>query len=115
MAAGGVALAISFSSILQVCLLFAIWNRRTSNKESRNVYLFYFKILLLAIPVGFFLEWLKRSLYDVIQPVDWVGNLAICTVIGLLFLGIFISSGYLFRIHEISELAKRFFPYPRKK
>jgi putative peptidoglycan lipid II flippase len=115
MGVNGVALAVSLSAILQVGLLYAIWNKRTSNNESTRVYRFFSKMVLLSIPIGLFLEWVKNMLYMKIHPFGFIENFIISTIIGILFLCIFISCGHLFRFHEISDLTNRFFSRLRKK
>jgi hypothetical protein len=100
---------------MQVGLLYAIWNRRTKNTQRNEVYLFFSQMVFLSIPMGLFLEWIKNLLYAMIPTSGFVGNFIICMVIGLLFLSIFISCGYLFGIREISELIHRFFSRLRKK
>jgi putative peptidoglycan lipid II flippase len=115
MGANGVALAVSLSSMFQVALIYAIWNRRTSNTESTSVYIYFGKMVLLSIPIGLFLEWIKNALYAIIPPSGFIENLGICTIIGTLFFGIFISCGHLFRITEISDLMMRFFSRLQKQ
>jgi putative peptidoglycan lipid II flippase len=115
MGANGVALAVSLSAILQVSLLYAIWNKRTSNNESTGVYRFFGKMVLLSIPMGLFLEWVKNMLYIKIHPFGFIENFIICAIIGVLFLCIFIACGHLFRLRELSNLTNRFFLRLRKK
>jgi len=115
MGANGVALAVSFSSLMQVGLLYAIWNRRTSNTESTQVYLLFSKMALISIPMGLFLEWIKNLIYAMIPASGLVGNMIICMALGLLYLAIFIPCGYLFGIREISELIHYFFSRLQKK
>jgi putative peptidoglycan lipid II flippase len=115
MGANGVALAVSMSSLLQVSLIYAIWNRRTSNIESRCVYQFFGKMVLLAVPIGLFLEWVKNRLYAVIPPSSFVGNLSILLVMGMFFLVIFIPCGHIFRIREVIDITNRFFSLLRIK
>jgi putative peptidoglycan lipid II flippase len=115
MGASGVALAVSLSSMLQVALIYAIWNRRTANTESKQVYYFFGKMVLLSIPIGFLLELIRRSLYTMFPPSGFIENFSICTIIGILFFVIFISCGHLFRIKEISDLLTRFFSRLQRK
>lgn len=41
MGASGVALAISLSAIFQVTLLYSLWNKKSRNREGRDVYTFF--------------------------------------------------------------------------
>ncbi|MCP4750506.1 MAG: murein biosynthesis integral membrane protein MurJ, partial [Proteobacteria bacterium] len=43
----GVALALSLSAMLQVSLLYVLWNRKSGNKGGRTVYLFFVKIVVV--------------------------------------------------------------------
>ncbi len=108
MGANGVALAVSLSAIFQAGLLYAVWNRRTSNIESNRVYLFYGKLLLISIPMGVFLEWMKNMLYVMIHPSGFIENFIIFVIIGILFLSIFVLCGHALHFHEISDLTQRF-------
>ena len=57
MGAGGIGLAVSLSSIIQVGALYALWNYRTRNRGSRRVYLFFLQIILLSGILGCGLEY----------------------------------------------------------
>jgi len=58
----GVALAVSLSAVLQVLVLYALWNRRSGNAGARTVYRLYLKALLLSLLLGLLLEGLRRML-----------------------------------------------------
>jgi putative peptidoglycan lipid II flippase len=109
MGASGVALAISFSAILQVILLYVLWNRRSHNPESREVYGGYVKMLLLTIPAGLLLEGLRMGLAHWIGMEGLAGCLLIAGGIGLVFLLMLFAAGYLFKIREITETLGRLF------
>ena len=78
MGAGGVALAISISAILQVILLYTIWNRRSLNPESREVYRGYGKMLILSIPAGRFWKGFAWGWFDGSAVKALAGSLLIC-------------------------------------
>jgi len=103
MGAKGVGLAISISAVFQVTLLYILWNRRTRNEDSRRVYRFFAKIILLSMPIGIFLEWFRRSVLYGIDSSTFTGCIFISAITGALFLVIFISAGYFMRIKEIFE------------
>jgi putative peptidoglycan lipid II flippase len=107
MGAGGVALAISISAMIQVTLLYALWNRRSKNAESRDVYRGYVKMILLSIPIGMILEGLRRGLAHWTPEKGLSSNLLICCVTGLFFLTLLFSAGYLFKIREITGTFRR--------
>jgi putative peptidoglycan lipid II flippase len=109
MGAGGVALAISISAILQVVLLYTIWNRKSLNPESREVYRGYAKMLILSIPAGLILEGLRTVMAGWLGVKALAGSLLIAGGIGLVFLSLLFAAGYLFKIREITETLRRLF------
>ncbi|MEI6260018.1 MAG: murein biosynthesis integral membrane protein MurJ [Deltaproteobacteria bacterium] len=109
MGAGGVALAISISAILQVILLYLLWNRKSINPESREVYMGYVKMLLITLPAGLILEGLRMGLARWICMKGLACSLLIAGGIGLLFMFLLFVTGYLFKIREITETLGRIF------
>jgi putative peptidoglycan lipid II flippase len=107
MGAGGVALAISISAVLQVVLLYTLWNRRSNNTSGQDVYKGYAKMILLSIPIGMALEFLRKVLSQWIPDRGLIGNLLICFITGLSFLILLFISGYLFNIREITGTFRR--------
>lgn len=103
----GVAMAISISAIFQVTLLFVLWNRRSGNREGVQVYGFYLKVVLLSLPLGVLLERLKIVLYRVVDTTAFNGSLVLVGVVGTVFVIVFITLGYLFKVDEISGLTRR--------
>jgi putative peptidoglycan lipid II flippase len=106
MGANGVALAASVSAVLQVLILYALWNRKNQN-EGRTVYLFYLKMMIFSVPLGLFLAWLKSTALSAIDVTSFLGSLAVCVIIGAVFTVIILASGYIFRIQEVTDLAAR--------
>jgi putative peptidoglycan lipid II flippase len=107
MGAGGVALAASLSAILQVLLLYALWNRRTNNENSRPVYLLYTKMLVFSIPLGLFLARFKSALLSRIDNSTLSGSLMVCSIVGVVFGLILLMAGYGLKINEITALVKK--------
>jgi putative peptidoglycan lipid II flippase len=107
MGAGGVALAASLSAILQVLLLYALWNRRTKNEDSRPVYLLYTKMLVFSVPLGLFLAWFKSALLSRIDNSTLSGSLMVCSIVGVVFVLILLTAGYGLKINEITALVKK--------
>ncbi len=106
--AGGIAMAVTLSAIFQVVLLYALWNKRSGNKESRRVYLFYGRIILISLPIGLILEWFKTTLLYGFDSSTLLGGMIVCMVTGAVFMAMLIGVGYLLRINEIIELVGRF-------
>jgi putative peptidoglycan lipid II flippase len=103
----GVALAASLSAVLQVLVLYFLWNRRHRNSESRSVYQFYIKMMAFSAPLGIFLAWFKSRVLFRIDASTFAGSLAVCLICGVVFAIILLAAGYGLRIKEISELSAR--------
>lgn len=103
----GVALAASLSAFMQVMVLYALWNRRNQNAQSRSVYYTYLKMMAFSVPLGVFLTWLKSTVLASIDTSTFTGSLMVCIAIGLVFVVIMLAAGYGLKINEISRLAHR--------
>jgi putative peptidoglycan lipid II flippase len=103
--AGGTAAAVSLSSILQVALLYALWNRRSHNRQSGAVYRFYAKIACISLAVGFLLESVRRTLIDMAPLGDgfW-SSIWISLAVGAAFVGVMTLAAVLFRIQEVTDV-----------
>lgn len=104
----GVALAVSLSAILQVLILYVLWNRRSRNTGSLKVYGFYLKIMGISIPVGLALIGFKQLLTGWIDVQTLTGNLVTIILTAVLFLVVLVVAGYGLRIKEIIELMNNF-------
>lgn len=116
MGARGVALAASLSAILQVLVLYALWNRKNKN-EGRPVYLFYLKMMVFSSPLGFILAWFKSTALSAIDASTFWGSLTVCIIIGAVFAVIMLAVGYGLKIHEVTGLVDRLtakLKFPRK-
>jgi len=103
----GVALAVSLSGIFQVTVLYALWNKRSHNPESRGVYAFYIKIMCFAAAMGIFLEWFKSAALSRLDSTTFSGSLMVCIVTSTVFVCILLLAGYGLKIQEITGLADR--------
>ncbi|NUO81080.1 murein biosynthesis integral membrane protein MurJ [candidate division KSB1 bacterium] len=99
----GLALAISIASILQVTLLYALWNRRSKNVGSRAVYAFFVKIIALSVSLGFGLHWFKSYALGGFNVATFSGCVLICLVLAVAFGGLFVAAAYVFRVREIVD------------
>jgi putative peptidoglycan lipid II flippase len=108
MGAGGIALAVSLSSIFQVVVLYTLWNRRTGNTESHSVYRFYGGVMVFGSVLGLFLAYFKSTVLAGIDSDSFGGSLYVCLITGGLFMAILLATGYLFNIREISEPGANF-------
>ncbi|GBC62475.1 murein biosynthesis integral membrane protein Mu rJ [Desulfonema ishimotonii] len=108
MGVNGVALAISVSAILQVMMLYILWNRRTRNSGSRAVYRFMAKIALISAGIGILLAYTRQALLLSLPGLPALtGSLVICLLVGIIFLMLLLAAGYFLRIKELSEMADK--------
>lgn len=107
MGAPGVALAVSLAAIVQVVMLYGVWNRRSRNTGAADVLRFYGKIILLSAVMGLFLEAFRKTALSGINPMTFSGAFWICLITGAVFSALFIVGGYGLKIAEISDLIAR--------
>ncbi len=98
---GGIALAISFSAVLQVMMLFIIWNKRGRNRQAREVYLAFAKMFMFSVPVGGVLYGVRNGLVTWVDVTSFSGSLTVSAITGTLFLVILVAGGYALKIEEI--------------
>ena len=115
MGISGIALAMSLSSILQVLLIYIIWNKRSGNIDGKKVIGFYIKMMLIGMGMGTVLEWLKLNIYNHINASTFVGSVAVCMIIGSVFMAMLIATGYIFKIPEIHDVIRRIIPLKNKQ
>ncbi|MFH1241246.1 MAG: murein biosynthesis integral membrane protein MurJ [Pseudomonadota bacterium] len=104
MGSAGVALGVSLAALLQVVVLYVLWNRRSGNRESREVYARVGKIICLSVFLGLVLEGLRRAILSGIDPYKMSGALLIGLVLGPIFLLLLYLGGRVMRIEEILEI-----------
>jgi putative peptidoglycan lipid II flippase len=104
----GVALALSASTILQVTLLFAFWNKKSGNDEGKAVYLFYLKMIMISVPLSMILLGTKYWALAAIEATTTMGSFFHLVVLAFVFLLTVLVAGYLFRIKEISDISDFF-------
>ncbi len=103
----GVALAVSFSAIAQVAVLFAVWNRRSRNVAGRSVYFACIKTIAAGIPLGAALWGLHQVLVRRIDPTTFYGSLTVIAGVGTAFLVIMALGGWVFKAEGIRYLGDR--------
>ena len=103
----GLALAISLAAIVQVLMLYTIWNKKSQNREYPRVQKFYIKIIALSTAMGLCLEWFRKAVLSGFDVLTLPGSFLVCLIIGTLFLALFIAAGHILGISEISDLLQR--------
>lgn len=128
--ASGVGLALSLSAFINSGFLFILWNRRTNNNGAGEVYLFLVKIIVLSCGIGLVLWKSKAAIqpffhslflvvsdkininYKALDGLTIFEALSVSAVISVLFALLFILSGMVLKIDEItvfiSKLRRRF-------
>ncbi len=103
----GVALACALSATLQVAVLYVVWNRKSGNPASGEVYWAIFKILSLSVCLGGFAFIIRAALMSVTDNAAFAGCIVILAVTGGLSLVFLVAAGYLFKIEEITGVLKK--------
>ncbi len=104
----GIAIAMSLSTAFQALLLYIAWNRRTKNDGSRSIYLSYLRMTVLSVGMGIMLEWIRRLLAGALQPAGIFQNIGLIAVMCIIWLGLLMAAGSLFRLEEIRQPMKEF-------
>ncbi len=103
--ARGIAMAISLSEILQVMVLYMLWNKRSANTASRQVYAFYAKMIVLSALLGPLLVWFKATLLKGIDTATFAGSLLVCALTGIAFMAVMAVVAYALKVNEITYVA----------
>ena len=107
MGATGVALGVSLSAFMQVALLYAIWNRRTKNRESGAVYTRVGKMILLSIFLGAVVEGVRRFISLWLNTQTFSGALASSMLAGLLFLALLYPACRALKMDDFLDILNR--------
>lgn len=103
----GVALAISVSALIQVAVLYAVWNRRSNNTGCKGVYMTFTKTAMAALPLGYGLWRARHYLAQWIDTSGQRGSLAMMAVVTTLFLLLMAVGGWIFKVEGIRYAANR--------
>lgn len=96
----GIGLAISGSVLMQVVVLYAVWNHRSHNTGSKSVYAFYGKCLALCVPVAGGLLLSQQALYRWLDAFTLFGSVVLIGVQSLIFLALMGGVCWAFKIEE---------------
>jgi len=99
----GIAVSLIISVLLQVSVIFYMWNKDSGNK-GLSVYGTYFKIFLVSIPLGLCIHFLKQYYFIFPDQPTLLNSLASSIIITLIFGLLLIIFSKLFRIKEMNEL-----------
>lgn len=102
----GIALAMSVSAIVQIVLLYELWNRRTNNFECRHVYIFFMKVIAISIPIGVIVYGCRHLFTQWFPPVSLLYCMIGCVLTGIVFLIFFIIMGIFLNIQIIVDYVR---------
>lgn len=105
----GVAAVISLSAILQVLVLYWIWNRRNANADGGQVYRFYGKMVLLSVPLGLVCEGIRKALQLWLPEPSSLTSAATLLLIVPIYTALLLFIGFALRIEEITGLPTRIY------
>jgi putative peptidoglycan lipid II flippase len=100
----GLSLGVSLSAIFQVTVLYALWNRRSRNRDSRNVYRHVGKMILLSVFLLIVLEGFRRTILSGMDQWTFQGALFTSLALGALFLVLLSLAGKILKIQEIGDV-----------
>jgi putative peptidoglycan lipid II flippase len=103
----GLALAISFSGVLQVVVLFILWSRRSRNTGQGDVIRFYLKMVLVGLALAPLLAAIRRLALEAVAASGLAGSLTVSALVGGVFVALMLLAGYGLKIGEITELTER--------
>ncbi len=103
----GIAIAISLSEILQVLVLYMLWNKRSKNTASRQVYVFYAKMIVLSAIMGPLLVWFKANLLEGIDTATFAGSVLVIGLTGTAFVAVMAMVAYALKVNEITYVARQ--------
>jgi putative peptidoglycan lipid II flippase len=97
----GLGLAIALSALLQVFILYAVWSRRTGNKDQLAIYAFYLKIALITLPIGLTLSLIHSLILHYLDTTLFFGRLGSIGIITGLFIGLMTIAAWRMNIEEV--------------
>jgi putative peptidoglycan lipid II flippase len=100
----GLSMAIVLSAFLQVLILFHIWNKKSTNHDSRKVYAFYFKVILASLPLGGILYVVHRLVSLLFTTDTFLNAMLITLIVSTSFFLMTAIMVKLFRIREVLDL-----------
>jgi putative peptidoglycan lipid II flippase len=103
----GVALAISVSAIIQVAVLFAVWNHRSGNQGSLQVYGTFLKATMAGTLLGGVLWQARRYVIQWIDPVSFSGSIWVILAMVALFVLCMGLGGWLFKVEGVHYIGNR--------
>ena len=103
----GLGLAISLAAIIQVLVVYGVWNRTSGNSTGRSIYLFYAKMLILSIPLGVLLWSIRMAVVKWLNPDTFPTAVVLILLVGGAFVMLMALLAWCFKISEIQVVGRR--------
>ncbi len=104
MGASGIGIAIAFSAVAQVFFIYMIWNRQSGNRESKGVYGFFLKMVLMAVPLFLVLEACRYRLATGLDTQTIAGSLLMLILVSGLGAALMLIAARLTGIAEMRAI-----------
>jgi hypothetical protein len=82
-----------------------LWNKRSANATSRQVYVFYAKMIVLSAILGPLLVWFKAYVLKGIDTATFAGSVLVIALTGAAFLAVMAVVAYGLKVNEITYVA----------
>ena len=103
----GLAAGLSLSVIIQAFILYECWNKKSKNREKKEVYIFFFKIIPVSLITALILFITRYGLITIIDFSQFLGSVILSFIITIEFLAVFYLLGIIFKIPEIVILYQK--------
>jgi putative peptidoglycan lipid II flippase len=113
--AAGVALGVSLSALLQVIVFYGLWNRRTRNQGSGEVYGRVARMALLSLLLGMVFEALSRTVLSGLDRSTLAGNLFASLILGAGFFMALQGSARIMKLEEVTDLTGKLLQKVRER
>lgn len=104
----GIGLAVSCSALVQVLVLFAVWNHRSNNPGRSGVYRIYAKTLLLTLPVTGILMVARTLLQRWFPSGSLLDSIVLILLLSLIFMLLMAAATRVFNIEEARVVWQKF-------
>ena len=86
-------------------VLYMLWNKRSYNQGSRQVYIFYAKMIFFSALLFPILSWFKTNVLIAVNPAIFSGSILMILLTGVTFTLIMGLVAYSLKIKEITDVA----------
>jgi hypothetical protein len=91
-----------------------LWNKRSYNQGSRQVYIFYAKMIFFSAVLFPLLSWFKTNVLIALNPATFSGSILVVLLTGATFTLIMGLVAYSLKIKEITDVAGKIVMYLKR-